>query len=295
MKIKKIITGLMAAISTATFAVGITASAAFTKEAVVEGIWKERWRGKRDDGTIYPEASYKYNLIVDWVEENYEEYSYASEMHTWEYHYDDYYDELTEHLDFNDDNNGNWTITTDTGEFYYFEFINGQWNQFDSNGALVDIFPPISTLLPGETMEDVEFDYDVDYEDEEFYYGDDGSDYADDSFIGNGNSDNDAQSDQPADNNNSTDRPVDDNASTDRPAGTQSDKQSNSDNKYQTVVSGTVNQNEDAVAETGVSATSESEKAKNENNNTTLIIVLGSLVVVAGGLGVTYVITKKKK
>ena len=94
MKMKKIIAGLMSAISTAALAVSITAAAEahFTKEEVVEGIWENRWNGKRDDGTIYPEASYKYNLIVDWVEENYKEYSYASEMHTWEYYYDNYYD-----------------------------------------------------------------------------------------------------------------------------------------------------------------------------------------------------------
>ena len=294
MRMKKIIAGLIAAISTATLAVSITAAAEahFTKEEVIEGIWEERWRGKRDDGTIYPEASYKYNLIVDWVEENYEEYSYASEMHTWEYYYDNYYDNLTEHLEFNDDDNGNWTITTDTGEFYYFEFIQGQWNQFDGNGNVVDMFPPISTLFPGETMEDANPDYDEDYDDE-YYEEDDNSEYLEDSELSDDIEDDDANNIDYADDD-STDRPAGEDDSADRPAGTQSNKQNNSSNKSQAVVSGTINPNEHAAVATSVSTEPQKEN-KEENNSSTLIIVLGSLVVVAGGLGTAYVIKKKKK
>lgn len=227
-------------------------------------------------------------------------------MHTWEYYYDNYYDYLTEHLEFNDDDNGNWTITTDTGEFYYFEFIQGQWNQFDGNGNVVDMFPPISTLLEGETMEDVDFNYEDDYEDEEFYYEDDDSAYIDNSDS-SADSDDAASSDRAAgfeddgtvgtqaieDDGTVSTKPAGYDASADRTAGTQNPN--NSSNNSPAVVSGTINPNNNAVAETRVSSTAKSEETDDESDNTTLLIVFGSLVVVAGGLGTAYVIKTKKK
>lgn len=115
------------------------------KEYIKSEIWEEVWLGKSDDGTEFPESSYKHHLLEKWVDEN-----YGSDDYDWtaigelKYSYKDYYKNLTENWDFNDDN-GIWTIETEDN-FYSFQLIDNQWNMLDENGSVADTFPIFSTI-----------------------------------------------------------------------------------------------------------------------------------------------------
>ncbi len=115
------------------------------KDYIKAEIWEEVWLGKSDDGTEFPESSYKYHLLDKWVDENYgdDDYDWTA-IGELKYSYRNYYKNLTENWDFNDDN-GIWTIETEDN-FYSFQLINNQWNMLDENGDTVDIFPIFSTL-----------------------------------------------------------------------------------------------------------------------------------------------------
>lgn len=127
---------------------GITAHAAeiLDKDYIESEIWTEIWLGKGDDGTEYPEASYKHHLLDEWIDENYgsDEYDWT-ELGELKYEYKDYYNRLIAEWDFNDDRNGNWTIDTEDNS-YRFQLVGGQWNMIDKNGDTVDSFPIFSTL-----------------------------------------------------------------------------------------------------------------------------------------------------
>lgn len=143
---KKIITTL-ATLCIAS-SLGITAHAAeiLDKDYIESEIWTEIWLGKGDDGTEYPEASYKHHLLDEWIDENYgsDEYDWT-ELGELKYEYKDYYNRLIAEWDFNDDRNGNWTIDTEDNS-YRFQLVGGQWNMIDKNGDTVDSFPIFSTL-----------------------------------------------------------------------------------------------------------------------------------------------------
>lgn len=129
-------------------AVSLTAYAEETldRDYIESEIWEEVWLGKDDDGTEFPESSYKHHVLDKWLDENYGSNEYDwSEIGELKYAYKDYYDTLTEDWDFNDDNNGNWTIETKDNS-YRFEMVGGKWNMIDQNGDTVEIFPPFSTL-----------------------------------------------------------------------------------------------------------------------------------------------------
>lgn len=143
---KKIIT----AIATLCIAssVSLTAYAAenLDRDYIESEIWEEMWLGKNDDGTEYPEASYKHHILDKWLDENYGSDDYDwSEIGELKYSYKDYYNDLISEWDFNDDRNGNWTIDTEDNS-YRFQLINNQWNMIDKNGDTVEIFPIFSTL-----------------------------------------------------------------------------------------------------------------------------------------------------
>lgn len=129
-------------------AVSLTAYAEETldRNYIESEIWEEVWLGKDDDGTEFPEASYKHHVLDKWLDENYgsDEYDW-SEIGELKYAYKDYYDTLTESWDFNDDDNGGWTIETEDNS-YRFEMVGGKWNMMDQNGDTVEMFPPFSTL-----------------------------------------------------------------------------------------------------------------------------------------------------
>lgn len=115
------------------------------KDYIKAEIWKEFWLGKSDDGTEFPESSYKHHLLDKWVDENYgdDDYDWTA-IGELKYSYRNYYKNLTENWDFNDDN-GIWTIETEDN-FYSFLLVNNQWNMLDENGNTVDIFPIFSTI-----------------------------------------------------------------------------------------------------------------------------------------------------
>ena len=118
----------------------------FDKEYIVREIWSDWWNGKRDDGRIFPEASHKHHILTDWVNDNYGDDNYDwSKIGQLNYNFKDYYDELTDNWNFNDDRDGNWTIITDETT-YHFNLQNGKWLMSDDNGNVIDSFMPFSTL-----------------------------------------------------------------------------------------------------------------------------------------------------
>ena len=98
---------------------------------IVKEIWSDWWNGKGDDRLIFPEASYKHHILTDWGNDNYGDDNYDwSKIGQLNYNFKDYYDELTDNWNFNDDRDGNWTIITDETT-YHFNLQNGKWLWFD--------------------------------------------------------------------------------------------------------------------------------------------------------------------
>ncbi len=127
---------------------GITAHAAenLDRDYIETEIWEDMWNGKGDNGLDYPEASYKRHLLDEWLDDNYGSDDYDwSEIGELKYEYKNYYRHLIENWDFEDDDNGDWTIDTEDNH-YSFYLLNGNWQMLDQNGDTVDTFPPFSTL-----------------------------------------------------------------------------------------------------------------------------------------------------
>lgn len=147
---KKIITAeFCAALALCT---GLTAHAAenLDRDYIESEIWEEMWNGKGDNGLDFPEASYKHHLLDKWLNENYGSDDYDwSEIGELKYEYKDYYRHLIENWDFEDDENGGWTISTENNHYSFF-MLNGNWQMIDQNGDTVDTFPPFSTLEEDE-------------------------------------------------------------------------------------------------------------------------------------------------
>ena len=123
------------------------------KDYIVREIWSDWWHGKGDDGLIFPEASYKHHILTDWVNDNYGDDNYDwSKIGQLNYNFKDYYDELTDNWNFNDDRDGNWTIITDETT-YHFNLQNGKWLMSDDNGNVIDSFMPFSTLTEDTAKE----------------------------------------------------------------------------------------------------------------------------------------------
>jgi hypothetical protein len=147
---KKIFAGIATILMLAN--VGITAYAAenLNRDYIESEIWDEMWQGKGDDGLEFPEASYKHYLLDEWLDENYGSDDYDwTDLGELKYAYKDYYRDYIEDFDFNDDDNGNWTIDTEDNS-YSFYILNGMWQMVDENGDTVDSFPPFSTLEEDE-------------------------------------------------------------------------------------------------------------------------------------------------
>ena len=142
---KKMILSLAITAVFLTFSVNVHAEEMLEKDYITAEIWEEVWFGKSDDGTEFPESSYKHHLLEKWVDENYgdDDYDWTA-IGELKYSYRNYYKNLTENWDFNDDN-GIWTIETEDN-FYRFQLVNNQWNMLDENGDTVDIFPIFSTI-----------------------------------------------------------------------------------------------------------------------------------------------------
>ncbi len=127
---------------------GMTAHAGemLDSDYIESEIWQEMWLGRGDDGTEFPEASFKHHLLDEWIDEN-----YGSDEYNWfdigelKYSYKDYYKDYTKDWNFNDDDNGNWTIVTDE-HTYSFTMFQNEWLMLDENGNTIDTFPPFNTL-----------------------------------------------------------------------------------------------------------------------------------------------------
>lgn len=119
------------------------------KDTIVSEIWSEWWLGQSDNGRTFPEASYKHHILEKWIDENYDyEGTDISEI---QHNFKRYYKDLIENWDFNDDDNGNWTIDTDMTT-YHFSFEDGKWLMIDSNGDIIDTFMPFSTLKESKSQ-----------------------------------------------------------------------------------------------------------------------------------------------
>lgn len=151
---KKFIITLSAFIITALpFSVTAYAAENLDRDYIEAEIWDDMWNGKGDNGIDFPEASYKHHLLDKWLDENYgsDEYDW-SELGELKYEYKDYYRSYIEDFDFNDDDNGNWTIETPEHS-YSFTYWQDNWIMTDENGNTVDSFPPFSTLKDEEEPE----------------------------------------------------------------------------------------------------------------------------------------------
>lgn len=151
---KKFIITLSALIITALpFSVTAYAAENLDRDYIEAEIWDDMWNGKGDNGIDFPEASYKHHLLDKWLDENYgsDEYDW-SELGELKYEYKDYYRSYIEDFDFNDDDNGNWTIETPEHS-YSFTYWQDNWIMTDENGNTVDSFPPFSTLKDDEEHE----------------------------------------------------------------------------------------------------------------------------------------------
>ncbi len=146
---RKSIAGVAAVMSAAicTAALSVSASADLTKEEVIEQLWEVRSSCYNDDGTWFPESSWCYNVLADWVEENYDDIGSSTSLYSWDYQYNQYYKGFIRNIDIDEDEQGNWTVTDEsTGIVYSFEFVDGMWNQLNPEGSVVDTFPPVNTL-----------------------------------------------------------------------------------------------------------------------------------------------------
>ena len=151
---KKFIITLSAFIITSMpFSVTAYAAENLDRDYIEAEIWDDMWNGKGDNGIDFPEASYKHHLLDKWLDENYgsDEYDW-SELGELKYEYKDYYRSYIENFDFNDDDNGNWTIETPEHS-YSFTYWQDNWIMTDENGNTVDSFPPFSTLKDDEEPE----------------------------------------------------------------------------------------------------------------------------------------------
>ena len=131
---------------------GLTAHAAeaLDRDTIETAVWEDIWNGKGDNGLEYPEASYKHHILDKWLDENYGTGAYDwSDVGEVTHGYRRYYRSLIDGWDFEDDNNGGWTIDTEDNH-YSFTLLNDNWQMIDKNGDTVDTFPPFSTLKDTE-------------------------------------------------------------------------------------------------------------------------------------------------
>ena len=150
---KKIITTVFCTAIALCSGLNVYAAEILERDYIEAEIWEDMWNGKGDNGIDFPEASYKHHLLDKWLDENYgsDEYDWT-ELGELKYEYKDYYRSYIEDFDFNDDDNGNWTIETPEHSFS-FTYWQDNWIMTDENGNTVDSFPPFSTLKDDEEPE----------------------------------------------------------------------------------------------------------------------------------------------
>ena len=164
---KKIITALFCTAFALSMTMTAYAAEALERDYIEAEIWEDIWNGKSDNGLDYPEASYKHHLLDQWITENYGSDDFDwNEIGELKYEYKRYYQELIEEWDFEDDDNGNWTIGTEDNH-YSFTMLNDTWQMIDKNGNTVDSFPPFSTLEDEEDEPESTDSYEIQDDGEE--------------------------------------------------------------------------------------------------------------------------------
>lgn len=147
---KKIIVAVFCTVLALSSGFTAYAAEAHDRDTLENAIWEDLWNGKGDNGLEYPEASYKHHILDKWLDENYGTGAYDwSDVGEVTHGYRRYYRSLIDGWDFEDDNNGSWTIDTEDNH-YSFTLLNGNWQMIDKNGNTVDSFPPFSTLKDTE-------------------------------------------------------------------------------------------------------------------------------------------------
>ena len=90
---KKIITTI--AVTAISISMSLTAYAAdmLDKNYIESEIWEDIWLGKSDNGTEFPEASFKHHLLDEWITQNYGSDDFDwSELGELKYQYKRYYE-----------------------------------------------------------------------------------------------------------------------------------------------------------------------------------------------------------
>lgn len=142
-----------------------------SKEEIIEELWGQYWDTNDTDPTEFPESSWDYYILNDWLERNYGhevliDKVINSSRCNWtklsdiSRKYRDYREQLTENWDF-DDEDGNWYIneydpeTEKVGNrLYHFNFNQGEWSMIDENGDTVYSFPPMTSYVEKEEDDD---------------------------------------------------------------------------------------------------------------------------------------------
>lgn len=149
-----------------------------SKEKIIEELWGQYWDTNDTDPTEFPESSWDYYIVTGWLDRNYGNYELVDKIPNSSFcdwsklsdirsKYRDFYENLTENWDFDDDD-GNWYIneydpeTEKVGSrLYHFNFNQGQWSMIDENGDTVYSFPPKTSYVEKENNNDDDFHYDV--------------------------------------------------------------------------------------------------------------------------------------
>ena len=156
---KKTIITATAAILMA-FGSGLTASAddiqkvekhdgtTYTYDECVSIIFDKAWGSTYDDGVTFPQESFLYHRIRNFLDESYmseENDHYRGSWdrkgdieNKWKLYNTDYWSEIS-----SKDDNWNYTIVDkDDNLLYTFELVDGKWQQLDTSGNVVDTFDP---------------------------------------------------------------------------------------------------------------------------------------------------------
>ena len=121
----------------------------YTYDECVSIIFGKAWGNTYDDGVTFPQQSFLYHRIRDFLDESYmseenDHYRgswdrYGDIANKWTLYNKDYWSEISS----NDDDNGNYTIIDKNGDLLYtFELVDGVWQQLDTSGNVVDTFEP---------------------------------------------------------------------------------------------------------------------------------------------------------
>ena len=120
----------------------------YTYDECVNIIFNKAWGGEYDDGVTFPQESFLYHRIRNFLDMSYmsdENDHYRGSWdrkgdieNKWKLYNTDYWSEISSKED-----NWNYVIVDkDDNLLYTFELVDGKWHQLDKNGNVVDTFDP---------------------------------------------------------------------------------------------------------------------------------------------------------